>query len=65
MVTTIWGRRAVGFVQNGTVGRICKSTPTVCVNFMNEWIACEKTMRQVGSRKLYGAGGWSCADATH
>ena len=33
-VTMIWWRVAVGFVQDGTVGRICKSAPTVFLNSM-------------------------------
>ena len=34
MVCMIWGRKAVTFVRNGTVGRIYKSAPTVFVNLM-------------------------------
>ena len=31
-VTMIWWRVAIVVVQNGTLGRICKSAPTIFVN---------------------------------
>ncbi len=34
------------------VGRICKSTPTVYVNFMDEWIGGAGATRLGGLRKL-------------
>ena len=43
-IIILW-RVAVEFVQTGTVGRICKSAPTVYVNFMDEWIACADATR--------------------
>ncbi len=37
--------QAVTVLQDGTLGRICKSAPTVCGNFMDEWIVCAGLLR--------------------
>ena len=40
MVCMTLGAQAVTVLQDGTVGRIYKSAPTVCGNFIDEWVVC-------------------------
>ncbi len=46
--------------RNNALGRIYKSAPTVCMNFMDEWIDCASTRRMV-IVNLVAHSGWNCA----
>ncbi len=50
MVIVIWGRGRLRFCEDDALGRICKSAPTVCVNFVDEWVDGADASRWGGLR---------------
>ena len=49
--------QAILFVQNDALGRIYKSAPTSCINFMDKWIVYTRMTRSGGLRDLMARSG--------
>ena len=59
------GAERMDLCEDSTLGRICKSAPTVCVNFMDEWIVRTDIARSGGFHEFGGAERMDlCEDST-